>query len=590
MIDALTERLSEEPISFRHLRCSAYHQNSALHPFAEYLESWLGIRREDSSADKLRKLEGVLATQDFPPAEGVQLLSGLLSLQLDERFSPLTLSPEAQRTRTLELLVALLLDSAEGRPAFIIVEDLHWADPSTLAILGLLMDQAPTARVLALFSFRPEFSPPWGTRAYVTPVLLNRLTRRLATDMVDRLTRGKSLPAEIITQVTSKSDGVPLFVEELISMVLESGLVEVADDHYELTGPLPPLAIPSTLQDSLTARLDKLSLAREVVQLGAILGREFSYELMQAVSPLSEDTLRSHLQQLVDTEFLYQRGSPPDAIYTFKHALIQDAAYETLLRSTRQQYHQRTATSLEKRFPELVESEPEMVAHHYTEAGLMEQAVYYWQLAGERALDAYAHEEAHAHFLRGIAAQGLALEDSESAEDGVAAALLFGLGRAQAATLTRHEMPKAHQSFSRAFDYYASVGDTARVVAIAEFPFPQLSEYRARSSGLITRALGLVPDESLEAGRLHSYHGNVQGMADGDYDSARESFVRALAIARREGNTALEMRTLGFAAQVELWHHQFEESLKSSLKAIDLASASSDPRAEVAARYWACSS
>lgn len=263
------------------------------------METWLGFRPGDSSEDKLSKLEGALAKQDFTPAEAVPLLAGLLSLQLDGRFPSLTLSPVAQRTKTLELLVTLLLDSADGRPAFIIVEDLHWADPSTLAVLGILLDQVPTTKVLGLLSFRPEFSAPWGSRAYVTQVMLNRLTRRLAGEMVGSLTGSRSLPEDVLGQVAAKSDVVPLFVEELIRMVLESDLVREVDDHYELTGPLPPLAIPSTLQDSLTARLDRLGGVRELAQLGAVLGREFTYQLIQAVSTRDEATLREQLQQLV---------------------------------------------------------------------------------------------------------------------------------------------------------------------------------------------------------------------------------------------------------------------------------------------------
>lgn len=302
---------------------------------------------------------------------------------------------------------------------------------------------------------------------------------------------------------------------------------------------------------------------------------------------LNEATLRCHLQQLVDTEFLYQRGSPPDANCTFKHTLIQDTAYETLLRSTRQQYHQRAAVSLEGRFPDMVESEPELVAHHYTEAGIHEKSVPYWLVAGERALDSYAHEEALAHFQRGITSHGVPLGVSESAEDAVTAALVYGLGRAQAATLPRHEMQRAHANFTRAFEYYGSVGDTAHIVANAEFPFPLLSENAIHPGELINRALELVPGDSLQSGRLHSFHGNVQVMADGNYQGARESLDRALAIARREINVDLEMRSFNSLSQVELWHLHLEDSLKSSLMAIDLAVAASDIRTEVASRYWA---
>ena len=264
------------------------------------------------------------------------------------------------RERIRELLVTLLLDSAEGQPVFIAVVDLHWADPSTLAVLGLLIDQVPTTNFLALLSYRPEFTPPWPSRPYVTPMMLSRLTRRLAGEMVGQLIGGNTLPEEVLSQVTAKSEGVPIFVEELTRMLLESDLLKDAGDHYELTGPLTPLAIPSTLQDSLTARLDQLSAVREVARLGAVLGREFTYELINAVSNLDEESLDSHLHQLVNAEFLYQKGLPPDANYTFQHALIQDAAYESLLRSNRQQYHQRVAEAMEEGFADAVETQPEL--------------------------------------------------------------------------------------------------------------------------------------------------------------------------------------------------------------------------------------
>ena len=227
------------------------------------------------------------------------------------------------------------------------MEDLHWVDPTTLELLTLLVDQGPTARILALWTFRPDFSPPWTGRSHLTQVTLPRLPRRQATEMTGRVAHGKALPAEVVAQVVAKTDGVPLFVEELTKMVLESGLLQEREERYELTGPLPPLAIPTTLHDSLMARLDRLATVKSLAQLGATLGREFSYELLQAVSPWDEETLQRGLHQLVEAEFLYQRGLPPQATYLFKHALIQDAAYQSLLKSTRQQYHQRIAQVLE---------------------------------------------------------------------------------------------------------------------------------------------------------------------------------------------------------------------------------------------------
>ena len=330
----------------------------------------------------------------LPLAEAVPLFAALLSLPLPADYAPLTLSPEQQKQQTLHALLTILLRIAAQQPVLFVMEDLHWVDPSTLEFLSLLVDQGPTARILALLTFRPDFSPPWTGRAHLTQVTLPRLPRRQAVEMTGRVAHGKALPPEVVEQVVAKTDGVPLFVEELTKMVLESGLLQEREERYELTGPLPPLAIPTTLHDSLMARLDRLAAVKGLAQLGATLGREFSYALLQAVSPWDEETLQQGLHQLVEAEFLYQRGLPPQATYRFKHALIQDAAYQSLLRSTRQQYHQRIAQVLEAQFPEIVETQPELLAHHYTEAGLHEQAMAYWQRAGQRALQGSAHAEA----------------------------------------------------------------------------------------------------------------------------------------------------------------------------------------------------
>src|SRR5207244_1370524 len=261
-------------------------------------------------------------------------------------YARLTVAPEHQRPPTLHALLTVLLRITAQQPVLFVMEDLHWVDPSTLELLSLLVDQGPTARLLVLLTFRPDFSPPWTGRSHLTQVTLPRLPRRQAAEMTDRMTHGKALPPEVVEQVVAKTDGVPLFVEELTKMVLESGLLQECEDRYELTGPLPPLAIPATLHDSLMARLDRLATVKSLAQLGATLGREFSYALLHAVSPWDEETLQRGLHQLVEAELLYQRGLPPQATYLFKHALIQEAAYQSLLKSTRQQYHQRIAQVL----------------------------------------------------------------------------------------------------------------------------------------------------------------------------------------------------------------------------------------------------
>src|SRR5262249_22968714 len=330
------------------------------------------------------------------------LFASLLSLPLAVDYAPLTMSPERQKQQTLLALLTILLRIAAQQPVLFVMEDLHWVDPTTLAFLSLLVDQGPTARILTLLTFRPDFTPPWTGRAHLTQVTLNRLPRRQAAEMTGRVAHGKALPPEVVEQVVAKTDGVPLFVEELTKMVLESGLLQEREERYELTGPLPPLAIPTTLHDSLMARLDRLATVKGLAQLGATLGREFSYALLQAVAPWDEATLLRGLQQLVEAEFLYQQGLPPQATYLFKHALIQEAAYQSLLKSTRQQFHQHIAQVLEVQFPDTAATQPELLAHHYTEAGLREQALPYWQQAGQRALQRSANLEAVSHVTRGL--------------------------------------------------------------------------------------------------------------------------------------------------------------------------------------------
>jgi predicted ATPase len=374
-----------------------------LYPLIELLERVaLRFEREESPQHRLSKLEGFLVQYGLPLVEAVPLFAALLSLPLGAEYAPLTVSPEQQKQQTLHALLTILLRIAAQQPVLFVMEDLHWVDPTTLELLSLLVDQGPTARILVLLTCRPDFPPPWTGRSHLTQVMLPRLPRHQAAEMTGRVAHGKALPPEVVAQVVAKTDGVPLFVEELTKMVLESGLLQERAERYELTGPLPPLAIPATLHDSLMARLDRLATVKALAQLGATLGREFPYTLLQAVSPWDEATLRRGLHQLVEAEFLYQQGLPPQATYRFKHALIQDAAYQSVLRSTRQQHHQRIAQVLEARFPALCATQPELLAHHCTEAGLHEQAIGYWQQAGQRAIARSANLEALGHLTKGL--------------------------------------------------------------------------------------------------------------------------------------------------------------------------------------------
>jgi class 3 adenylate cyclase len=356
--------------------CSPYHQNSALYPIIDLLERVvLQFQREDSPQEKLLKVEGLLAQNGLSLPETAPLFSTLLSIPLGEKYAPLNMSPERQKQKTLAMLLNLLLLRAAQQPVLFAMEDLHWADPTSLELLDLIVEQAPTCRILTALTFRPDFTPAWPMRSHVTYITFPRLPRKEAENMVIRVAKGKVLPEAVREHVISKTDGVPLFVEEMTKMLLESGLLEEHGDRYELKGALAHFSIPSTLRDSLMTRLDRLGAAKEAAQLSAALGREFPYEWLQAVSPLDEIALQQELARLVEVELLFRRGVPPQATYIFKHALIQDAAYDSLLKSKRQQYHQQIAQALAERFPETVETKPELLGHHYTAAGLISQAL-----------------------------------------------------------------------------------------------------------------------------------------------------------------------------------------------------------------------
>jgi class 3 adenylate cyclase/predicted ATPase len=466
-------------------QCSPYHQNSALYPMIELLERVaLQFERDETPQQKLSKLEGYLVQYRLPLAETVPLFTALLSLPLTADYAPLTVSPEQQKQQTLHALLTILLCIAAQQPVLFVMEDLHWVDPSTLELLSLLVDQGPTARLLALLTFRPDFSPPWTGRAHLTQVTLPRLSRRQAAEMAGQVAHGKTLPAEVMAQVVARTDGVPLFVEELTKMVLESGLLQEREERYELTGPLPPLAIPATLQDSLRARLDRLATVKALAQLGATLGREFAYALLQAVAPWDEATLGRGLHQLVAAEFLYQQGLPPQATYRFKHALIQDAAYQSLLKSTRQQYHQRIAQVLAERFPEIAETQPEVLAQHYTQAGLTEQAIAYWQRAGQHASQRLAYLEAISHVTAGIELLTTLPKTPERTQQAVT--LYIALGAALQAT-KGHAAPEVEHAYTQARTLCQQIGETPELVPVL---FGLWRYYNTRSQFHTARELG----------------------------------------------------------------------------------------------------
>jgi predicted ATPase len=434
-----------------------------------------------------------------------------------------------QRQKTLEALIAWLLKEAEKHPVLRIVEDLHWVDPSTLEYLSLLIEQVPTARILTLFTFRPDFSPPWAMRSHLSQITLSRLGQKQVEFMIANVAGGKSLPEELIKQVVVKTDGVPLFVEELTKMVLESDLLREQKDHYDLTGPLPELAIPSTLQDSFTARLDRIATS-EICGLGATVGREFTYDLLQAVSTLDEETLKRELAKLVESELLYQRGHPPQARYIFKHALIQDAAYQSLLKSKRQQYHQKIAEVLEKQFPETSETQPELLAHHYTEAGLIEKAIPFWRAAGQRAIERSANLEAIGHLNKGLNLIKTQPESPERTQQELD--LLITLGPALSAT-KGYAASEVEKTYALAMELCQKVEMTPQLFPVL---WGQWAFYAARADHKTVRELSeqllLLAQDQQDSGLLVEAHTAVGSSLFwiGELIPARDHFEQGIAL------------------------------------------------------------
>lgn len=405
LIAALQEAVADEaPVRLSYF-CSPHHQDSALHPVITQLQRAAGFQRGELPEARWAKLEALLAPT-APSEADVALLGDLLSIPGRENPELAAMTPQKRRERTTQALLRQLAGLARQGPVLALFEDLHWADPSTRDLLDRMVGQLPDQPVLLVLTFRPEFQPPWAGLAHISSVMLNRLDRRASATLVRGIAdQGQALPPELIEEIVSRTDGVPLFLEELTKAVLESGTAPA--DAQDLIASASPasFAVPATLHASLMARLDRLGpSAKEVAQIGAALGREFSYELFRAVALTTDKLLDEQLERLVVSELVLRRGSPPDATYAFKHALVQDAAYGTLLRSDRRRLHARIAEAVEGCFPERVAREPELLAHHFAEAGQAERAVNYWLKAGERAAERSANLEATRHLTRGLEA------------------------------------------------------------------------------------------------------------------------------------------------------------------------------------------
>jgi class 3 adenylate cyclase/predicted ATPase len=462
VLESLRDRLADEPHTRVRYFCSPYHRNSALYPITTQLVRAAGLERDDPPATKLAKLERLAELADQQPAVAVPMLAALLGVEASERYALPELTPQRRKARTFEVLLDHLSGLAARQPVLMLYEDLQWVDPTTLELLDLVIGRIEQQRVLVVATCRPEWSPRWIGHPNVSLLTINRLSRALAASIVDGMLQGRELPAPVREQILARSDGVPLFVEELTRAVLDSGLVGGRDDDTAGQGQLPPFAIPATLQDSLMARLGRLAPVKEVAQTGAVIGREFSFDLLSRVSPMAKDELADALDKLVAADLVFQRGSPPDATYVFKHALVQDAAYESLLRSRRHALHARIAAALEERHDETI-AQPEVIARHWANAGLPERAVDRWTEAGQQALGRSATTESMAHFNAALA--DLAKLPVSPERDRRELAIQRAMGSALVAA-HGFAAPETGRAYERALELTERIGDLAELFPI----------------------------------------------------------------------------------------------------------------------------
>ena len=596
LVHVLTERVVDAGTPRLTLSCSPYHTNSAFYPVIELLQRLVPCHRDALPEAICAALECVLQTTRLPLEETVPLVATLLSMPVPDRYPPLSLSPQRQKQKTQEALVAWLLAETTPQPVLAVWEDLHWADPSTLELLGLLLDQVSTARLLLILTCRPEFRPPWPLRSNVTQLTLTRLTPQQVEEMAVRVTGGKLLPADVVQQIVAKTDGIPLFVEELVKTILDAGLVREEAGRYVLSGPLLPLAIPATLQDALMARLDRLATAKQVAQLGATIGRTFAYDLVQAVALLDEAILQGALGQLVEAELVAPRGMPPQATYTFKHALIQDAAYQSLLRSTRQQYHLRIAQVMVEQFLEIAAMQPAVVAHHYTEAGSREQALPYWQQAGQQALQRSAFQEAVLHLTTARELLATLPETRVRAQQELDLLLALGPALGQ---LKSGAAPELEPIYARAWELCRHVGETPQLFRTLEglhwFYRNRGALPTARELGEQLLSLAQRAAEPMQLLRAYDVLGAIAFM-QGEYPAARAHFEQGTALLDatpprtqmlRDAMTPGLIRCLAIAANT-LWYLGFPaQAMRRSQDALTLAQRLAHPHSLLYAQHWA---
>jgi class 3 adenylate cyclase/tetratricopeptide (TPR) repeat protein len=460
LLKTFREHCGVAPGAWWNVFCSPFSQNSALRPMIELIERTIAAQAPAEAAlDRAAALRTVLQQAGLGDAATVGLVRALLGLGGADEPALRNLTPDQRKRRTFDALIAWLQAAAARHPLILAVEDLHWVDASTREFLGVLLERIGDLPVLVVLTFRPEFVPTWALHGQIATLSLSRLPREQSVALVTAMTGGKPLPARLVDEILQRTDGIPLFVEELTKAILASGAVEERDGEWQLAGgAAAPLEVPATLRDSLTARLDRLGGAKLVAQVGAVLGREFHYAALHAVCELADAELEAQLAALNRAEIVHQRGVPPQSHYVFKHALIQEAAYDTLLKSTRQHYHRRAAAAYVERFPDVVGSRPELIAHHYSRAAMPESAVGYWQRAGEFAVARSGYHEALGHLAAAL--EQVELLPVDAARKAIELGLRVKIGPALIA-LKGMSAPETGENYALACALAEQFGDSA---------------------------------------------------------------------------------------------------------------------------------
>ena len=573
LVRQFRKQLAQTPHLWLECAGSPYFQNTPLYPIADMLQQGFAQRGDGSDAGKLSELERDVERAGLKPTEAVPLIAPLLNLVVDEKYPPLMLSPEQQRKRLLTILAGWLFGAVQS--VVMAVEDLHWFDASSLELMQLLIEQAATARVMLVCTARPEFRAPWSFRTHHARLTLNRLSAPHVRELVASVVAHSALSGETIEKVVERTGGVPLFVEELTRAVLERGGAEPALHE-----------IPATLHDSLMARLDRLGPAKEVAQIASVIGREFSYDLLHSVSEIPEDDLQAALAKLDDAELIYANGIPPEATYSFKHALVQDAAYDALLKSRRKQVHERVARVLEKQSGHTKETQPELLAHHYTEAGFAALAISYWHQAGQRAALGSANHEAVAHLNRGLELIERLPDTPERSE--IELALQTTLGPVLIAT-KGYAAPEVGAVYDRARALCQGAANSSQlpIVVFGLFAFYVVRAEHEKALALAKHLLSLAESARDRVLLLQAH--NALGLAfffQGDFGAACEHLERCFALYDLEQHRSLAFSYAGqdpgvtstvFSAWASQTAGYPDQALKRSRGALSLAQQISHP-------------